>query len=232
MPASTAAGRRARPHLRSVPQRIADTDADIRAYFEFPHRSPGYACPRPWRACTGKTYIMADIAGQSAPELSTERDVVTYGVLPGIAPIREADSCAEGRCPPCEADHPGMHGLPVHTVAVDLAGAGHSEAVLGPIEHCGHEATPPRPGPVPRRHHRRRPRPAPGTPPGYPHPLPAAARQPALPADRLRPGRQRLAHDLPDRPGDRERGTNLPHVAPARPERAASACNGSAQLTP
>jgi hypothetical protein len=33
LPASTTAGRRARPHLRSVPQRLADTDADIRAYF-------------------------------------------------------------------------------------------------------------------------------------------------------------------------------------------------------
>jgi hypothetical protein len=77
MPASTAAGRHARPHLRSVPQRIADTDADIRAYFEFPHRSPGYACPRPRRACTGKTNITVTVP-QSSPvrthSVTGERD--------------------------------------------------------------------------------------------------------------------------------------------------------------
>src|SRR5260370_42306936 len=95
---------------------------------------------------------MADIAGQSAPELSTERDVVTYGVLPGIAPIREADSCADGRCPPCEADHPGMHGLPVHTVAGDLARARHSETRPAPIAPTGRVASPPPAPPVTRRH--------------------------------------------------------------------------------
>jgi hypothetical protein len=36
MPASTAAGRRAPPRLRSGPQRIADTDAGIPAYFRIP----------------------------------------------------------------------------------------------------------------------------------------------------------------------------------------------------
>ena len=57
MPASTAAGRRAHPRLWSVPQRIADTDTDIRAYFEFPAQITLLRMPASADSLHRKTYI-------------------------------------------------------------------------------------------------------------------------------------------------------------------------------